>query len=377
LIVGIDASRNRSGGAKAHIIGILSELEPGMHGITEVHVWAYDELVAMIPENKWLIKHSPKELSSNLLVQLYWQRFKFHNCAQEYGCDFVLNTDAGTVSIFRPSITMSRDALSYEKGEINRYGFSKSRLRLIVLRYIQNHSLKNSDGSIFLTKYISNLIQTYTGNLNRVKVIPHGLASEFKNVKNIDWPNDDSPIKLLYVSNIAVYKHQWSLVRAVYALRNMGFNLELTLAGGSDFGVAQQYLDDALAECDPSREYVKQVGHINVEDLPDLISASHIFIFASSCETISNTLIEGMASGLPIACSNRGPLPEVLKDAGTYFDPEIIDSIVSAIEQILTDTKLRKNIAAKAKKLSENYSWKRCANETFSFVIETYNEVKK
>ena len=45
-------------------------------------------------------------------------------------------------------------------------------------------------------------------------------------------------------------------------------------------------------------------------------------IFASSCESSSCVLIENMASGLPIACSNRGPMPEVLKDGGVYFDPE-------------------------------------------------------
>ena len=33
-----------------------------------------------------------------------------------------------------------------------------------------------------------------------------------------------------------------------------------------------------------------------------------------------NTLVEAMASGLPIACSDRGPMPEVLGDGGVLFD---------------------------------------------------------
>ena len=45
-------------------------------------------------------------------------------------------------------------------------------------------------------------------------------------------------------------------------------------------------------------------------------------VFASSCENLPIILIEKMASGLPIACSNKGPMPEVLGSAGVYFDPE-------------------------------------------------------
>ena len=41
LVVGIDASRNRSGGAKAHLLGIIKDSNPRAHGIEEVHVWSY------------------------------------------------------------------------------------------------------------------------------------------------------------------------------------------------------------------------------------------------------------------------------------------------------------------------------------------------
>ena len=41
IAIGIDASRNRSGGARAHLVGILTEGDPLKFGIGEVHVWAY------------------------------------------------------------------------------------------------------------------------------------------------------------------------------------------------------------------------------------------------------------------------------------------------------------------------------------------------
>ena len=77
-----------------------------------------------------------------------------------------------------------------------------------------------------------------------------------------------------------------------------------------------------------------------------------------------------MCVGLPIACSNRGPMPEVLEDGGVYFDPENTQSIKRSIEKIIIDEELRNKIASKAKKKSEQYSWKRCANETIEYLLK-------
>jgi glycosyltransferase involved in cell wall biosynthesis len=81
-----------------------------------------------------------------------------------------------------------------------------------------------------------------------------------------------------------------------------------------------------------------------------------------------NTLVEAMAAGLPIACSNRGPMPEVLGDAGAFFDPENVQSIVDSVEQLLRDPNLRNACAARAEILARQYSWARCGAETWAFL---------
>ena len=86
-----------------------------------------------------------------------------------------------------------------------------------------------------------------------------------------------------------------------------------------------------------------------------------------------NTVLEGMASGLPIACSNRGPMKEVLADGGVYFDPEDVVDIADTLEQLIVDKKLQIKCVAESQKLIKNYSWSRCADETLSFLSETYN----
>ena len=66
ISVGIDATRNRSGGAKAHLIGILKQSDPSVHNIEKVHLWSYRELLDMIPDRKWLIKHHSQTFERTL-----------------------------------------------------------------------------------------------------------------------------------------------------------------------------------------------------------------------------------------------------------------------------------------------------------------------
>ena len=73
IVVGIDASRNRSGGAKTHLLGILKDSDPLDHGIREVHVWSYKDLLDALPNAEWLVKHNPPELERSLLRQVWWQ----------------------------------------------------------------------------------------------------------------------------------------------------------------------------------------------------------------------------------------------------------------------------------------------------------------
>lgn len=369
MVVGIDASRNRSGGARAHLIGILTEGDPTRHGIAEVHVWAYRSLLDALPDRPWLIKHNSEALERSLFRQVWWQRFQLPKELRAAGCSIVLNTDAGTVGAFRPSVTMSRDMLSYEPGEIQRFGISRMRLRLIALRFLQNRSLRSADGAIFLTRYAGQVIQQSCGRLRKVAFIPHGVGEAFKRTRPREsWPDRGSrAIRCVYVSPVWLIKHQWVVVRAIGMLRQRGCDLTLTLIGAGT-GEAQRLLEEQLAISDPERLFVRTVGFVPHHELPDHLAAADLCVFASSCENMPNTLVEAMAVGLPIACSDRGPMPEVLQDAGVYFNPEDAGSIASAIERIVTTDELRSQITQRALELADGYSWARCSDQTWTFV---------
>ena len=87
-----------------------------------------------------------------------------------------------------------------------------------------------------------------------------------------------------------------------------------------------------------------------------------------------NILIESMASALPIACSDKEPMPEFLKTGGYYFNANSVDSIVKALESLIQDKnpniKIKQNLD-QVKKLK----WEDTSKKTFRFItnlIKTY-----
>ena len=75
-----------------------------------------------------------------------------------------------------------------------------------------------------------------------------------------------------------------------------------------------------------------------------------------------------MSTSLPVICSNYGPMPEIIKDATIFFDPENIDSIAKALYEVITNDELRLKNSEKSYDISMNFSWKKCSNLTFQYI---------
>ena len=72
----IDASRNRSGGAISHILGILNDgINPNIYGINKVYICSYSKLLNLINDKPWLNKVNHSFLEKSIFHQLLWQIF--------------------------------------------------------------------------------------------------------------------------------------------------------------------------------------------------------------------------------------------------------------------------------------------------------------
>lgn len=377
--LGIDASNIRAGGSLTHLSELLRAARPHEHGITEVIVWAGRGTLDRLPTRRWLRGSHEPLLDGSLSQRLYWQATKLSDLAKQ-SCDVLLIPGGNYKGAFRPFITMSRNLLPFQTAEMRRYGLSREFLRVLSLRFIQIGALRRADGVIFLNDYSHSIVMQQTRELSgRWAVIPHGLDRRFRLEprvqKSISTYSQNEPFKLLYVSTIDVYKHQWHVAEAVAQLRREGLPVVLNLVGAS-YPPALRRLQKDLRHLDPHEDFIHYVGAVTHAELARYYHRANVFVFASSCENMPNILIEAMASGLPIGCSKHSPMPEILGTAGLYFDPEQPPEIADALRSLIEDPALRERNAWLAYERAQPYSWRRCATETFTFIAQIARDSK-
>ena len=147
--IGIDASRNRSGGAIAHIVGLIEAISAiDKFDVQEIHLWSHCKLLDKIPDKPWLIKHNHSYLEKNIFLQAFWQRFILKKELKINQCSVVFNSSASSICNFQPSVTLSQDMLPFEPGEMQRYKYGLGRLRLSILKIVYiNCLLYTSDAA--------------------------------------------------------------------------------------------------------------------------------------------------------------------------------------------------------------------------------------
>jgi glycosyltransferase involved in cell wall biosynthesis len=114
---------------------------------------------------------------------------------------------------------------------------------------------------------------------------------------------------------------------------------------------------------------VRLPGWLAAEDLEGLYAIAGCAVFPSLYEGFGLPVLEAMARGVPVACSNRSSLPEVAGDAALLFDPEDLVRIRDAIERLLSEGELAARLRRAGRKRAARFTWARTAKLT----IETYH----
>uniref|UniRef100_UPI0040481356 glycosyltransferase family 4 protein n=1 Tax=Algoriphagus sp. TaxID=1872435 RepID=UPI0040481356 len=372
-ILGIDASNIRAGGGITHLVELLKEEELIKHFFSKVILWSGEKTLQKVENNSsWLIKKNPKLLNGGLIERTFWQKYKLANAARKENCN-ILFVPGGSFSCnFSPVVTLSQNMLPFQKNELHRYGFSWMSLKMFFLRFVQSSSFKKADGVIFLTHFAKNTISKEIGKLPlNFSIIPHGINPIFflapREQKSINLYSFNKPYEILYLSIVDVYKHQWNVAEGVSILRAQGIPVCIRFVGPA-YSPSLKRLEIKIQELDPKGEFIFYEGQIKHKSLPDILFKSDMFIFASSCENMPNILLEGMAAGLPIVSSDRGPMPEVLGDSGLYFNPEDPKDIAKVVSELISSPELRTQKSYESFQIAQKYSWSICASETASFL---------
>jgi glycosyltransferase involved in cell wall biosynthesis len=167
---------------------------------------------------------------------------------------------------------------------------------------------------------------------------------------------------LLSVGNVQPRKNLARLVRAFSALTETHSEpLELVIAG------PDKYRADLLRqEIETARvaDRVRLVGYVPDADLAPLYGGALAFVYPSLYEGFGLPVLEAMACGTPVVCSNTSSLPEVAGDAALLVSPTDTRAIARALTQLVDSAHLRAEMRIRSLANAARFSWKRTAGLT-------------
>lgn len=380
-IIAIDAINVQRGGGVTYLVELLNNIIIEHHNFSKIYIWGSKSTLAKLKNTDWLFKKNHFLLNNNLFFRTIWQLFFLRKNLNKYSCQILYVPGSLFVTNFRPVVTLSQNMLPFQSQEMFRFGISIMTLKLVCLKILQANSFKQTNGLIFLTNFAKQTISTNINLRNKnTIVIPHGISKHFfvsSNNRITKLVYDfDNPMNIIYVSIIDEYKHQINVLKAVSSLRSQGYQINIKFVGPAYKPTLNRFIKYKNS-VDPDHAFSEYVGTVNYDELPKHIFSSDVFLFASSCENLPNILLEGMASSIPILCSNMGPMPEILGDSGIYFDPLFPNSIAEAIKKAYLTPDLFRHLSNSTFEKANTYSWDKCTRDTFNFIESTYLNYKK
>ena len=164
---------------------------------------------------------------------------------------------------------------------------------------------------------------------------------------------------ILYLGTLEPRKNVDVLLDSFAALHSRFPDLKLVIAGG----LGWQY-EKTLAHLTDLGlgDSIVRTGYIPETDKRMFYASAEVFVFPSLYEGFGLPVLEAMASGTPVVCSNTSSLPEVVGEAGLLCDPGNAQAFADAIERILTDTDLRASLMARQRDRVTQFTWENAAN---------------
>jgi alpha-1,3-rhamnosyl/mannosyltransferase len=109
------------------------------------------------------------------------------------------------------------------------------------------------------------------------------------------------------------------------------------------------------------------LGSVAEPDLPRLYGGAQLFVFPSLYEGFGLPVLEAMACGTPVVCSNRSSLPEVAGEAAILVDPLDVSALAGAIGRALSDEELRRDLRRRGLDQAQRFTWQETARRTLAY----------
>jgi len=205
---------------------------------------------------------------------------------------------------------------------------------------------------------------------SKLRVVPAGTGAAFSPHAA---PDEDSRLRGRYASlpqapfafypaNPWPHKNHPRLLRALALVRERSGEAIPLVCTGRLSGEARAVGEMARAAGLPD-EQVTDLGFVDAEDLPALYRRARLLVFPSLFEGFGLPVLEALASGCPVACSDTTSLPELGGDAVRYFDPRSEASMAGALQELWSDPAKRAQLSQRGLERATSFGWERIVPE--------------
>jgi glycosyltransferase involved in cell wall biosynthesis len=211
--------------------------------------------------------------------------------------------------------------------------------------------LKNAGVAIALTKDMKKVMQAMYSR--DVVVVPNGIDLGEDSLRQREAENYSE--KVLFVGRLSSVKGIQYLLGAMRIVHGELPGVKLILVGDGEERKYLEHLTDHLG----IRECVEFVGAVPHERVQDYMHHADVLALTSLSEGFPVTILEAMASGLPVVATCVGGVPEIIENNvnGYLVETENQKVIAEALLKLLRDGQLRKHISGNNRKKAEKYRW--------------------
>jgi alpha-1,3-rhamnosyl/mannosyltransferase len=172
---------------------------------------------------------------------------------------------------------------------------------------------------------------------------------------------------LLFVSSLEPRKNIDLLIDAI---RNISVDIPLVLVGWHGWG-DKEWLEEIKSTKLKTRIHI--IGHVPDEHLAEIYNGATALVYPSLYEGFGLPIVEAMACGCPVICSDTASMPEAAGDAALFINPKKSDELSAAIECMVSDQETRTDLISKGHAQAKRFSWERTARETLDVFKKVTN----
>jgi glycosyltransferase involved in cell wall biosynthesis len=256
----------------------------------------------------------------------------------------------------------------------------KSMLRFnLVLRTYEKKLMNRSDALIAVSKYtVNELTDLYGINENKIHVIYNGVDIErFKPRQNRDEIRKEFGLEenkkiVLFVGRLYHRKGLETLLTSIPPVLKEFINVHFVISG-TGFKKKEESLKNLAKELN-IQDHVKFLGYVLDEKLPELYSASDIFVLPAIYENFPFAILEAQSTALPVISTNVGGIPEFLVDNenGFVIEPRDPEQLTQKVLALLQNPQRAVEMGKRGRELIEQkLDWWLITNQ----VIELYHKL--